>query len=368
MRAIHILSALSLLAVVACGDDDEGPVAPVTPPPPEPPPPAAYDFSPIINDYVNLTVLATYVDLGNQATALKDAVGAFAADPTQANIEAAATAWIATREPWEASEGFLFGPVAFLSLDPSLDSWPLDQSQLQEVLDSNFELTADFIRDGLNFNLRGFHTVEFLLFRGGEARQAADVTAREIEYLVAVTEVLYDDALLLHSSWTEGYEGGGPRAFADEFRDAGMAGSRYLSQTDAILEIIEGMIVILDEVGNGKIADPHAEMDPAIVESWFSWNSLTDFGNNVKSVRNAYMGGYHKNDRGTGLHEFIHERNEDLDHHIVELIDEAEAAVDAIPEPFRNNLDAETEIEAAIEAMNHLVEELEELKDVVRAG
>jgi uncharacterized iron-regulated protein len=131
-------------------------------------------------------------------------------------ISAAAAAWVATREPWEASEGFLFGPVAFLSLDPSLDSWPLDQGVLQDVLDSAFDLTADFIRDGLNANLRGFHTVEFLLFRGGEPRQAGDVTDREAEYLVAVTEVLRDDAVLLHEAWTEGYEGGGPRAFAEK--------------------------------------------------------------------------------------------------------------------------------------------------------
>ncbi len=365
-RIKHLLATLSLIAVAGCGGDDEGPTAPVVP---EPPAEQAYDFSPIVRDYVDRTVLATYADLSNQANALQTAVEAFAGDRTQANLDAAAAAWIATREPWEASEGFLFGPAAFLSLDPSLDSWPLDQGVLQDVLDSAFDLTADFIRDGLNANLRGFHTVEFLLFRGGEPRQAADVTDREAEYLVAVTEVLRDDAVLLHEAWTEGYEGGGPRAFADEFRDAGMVGSRYLSQADAVLEMIEGMSNILDEVGNGKIGDPYAEQDPAIVESWFSWNSLIDFANNVRSVQNAYMGGYHKGTRGVGLTSFVAERNSTLDTRIRSEIEAALDAVEAIPSPFRNNLDAQLEIDAAIAALNVVVGTLQEaLKPLVLEG
>ena len=252
-----LLSVPVLMLALACGDDSD-PVAPPTPPP-APPPAAAYDFSPILNAYVDGVVVATYADLDAQATTLNEAVQAFAADPTQDNLNAAAEAWIATREPWEASEGFLFGPVAFLSLDPSLDSWPLDQAQLQEVLDSNFELSPDFIYEGLNAALRGFHTVEFLLFRGGEPRNAADVTERETEYLVAATQVLYDDAALLHESWTSAVDGVGPRAFGEEFKNAGNAGSRYLSHQEAILELIEGMIVIADEVGNGKISDPFTQ-------------------------------------------------------------------------------------------------------------
>lgn len=366
------LSVPVLMLTLACGDDSD-PVAPPTPtpaPPPAPPPPAAaYDFSPILNAYVDGVVVATYADLDAQATTLNEAVQAFAADPTQDNLNAAAEAWIATREPWEASEGFLFGPVAFLSLDPSLDSWPLDQAQLQEVLDSNFELSPDFIYEGLNAALRGFHTVEFLLFRGGEPRNAADVTEREIEYLVAATQVLYDDAALLHESWTSAVEGVGPRAFGEEFKNAGNAGSRYLSHQEAILELIEGMIVIADEVGNGKISDPFTQKNPAIVESWFSWNSLTDFKNNARSIQNAYLGGYHKGERGTGLSAFVAAEDAALDTRIQAEIQAAYDAIDAIPEPFRNNLDAAAEIEAAMAALNVVVETFEsDLKPLVRAS
>ncbi|MEM7417275.1 MAG: imelysin family protein [Gemmatimonadota bacterium] len=326
-----------------------------------------FDFTEIIEAYVDQTVVATYADLETQATALRAAVAAFDGDQSQANLDAAANAWIASREPWEASEGFLFGPVAFLGLDPSLDSWPLDQAQLDDVLASSFDLSPDFIREGLNATLRGFHTVEFLLFRDGQPRTAGDVTDREREYLVAATEVLFEDATLLQEAWTSAVDGVGPRAFADEFRNAGQAGSRYLSQTEAILELIEGMIVIADEVGNGKINDPFTEQDPAIVESWFSWNSLTDFANNVRSIQNAYLGGYHKGTRGTGLNSYVAGEDPALDTRIQAEIQAALDAVGDVPEPFRSNLDANAEINAAIAALNTLVATFEnDLKALVR--
>ena len=38
--------------------------------------------------------------------------------------------------PWETSEAFLFGPVADKGLDPNMDSWPLDQDGIVQILTS----------------------------------------------------------------------------------------------------------------------------------------------------------------------------------------------------------------------------------------
>ena len=38
--------------------------------------------------------------------------------------------------PWEQSEAFLFGPVDILGLDPNMDSWPLDQVAIVNILNS----------------------------------------------------------------------------------------------------------------------------------------------------------------------------------------------------------------------------------------
>jgi predicted lipoprotein len=280
-------------------------------------------------------------------------------------LDAACRKWRDARIPWEQSESFLFGPAAYQSLDPLLDSWPLDQAQLDQVLAGNQELTAEYVRNGLGAVLRGFHTIEYLLFRDGEARFARDVTIREKEYMVAVSQVLRDDCIKLWALWhgSEGINGLEAEVLAElevdagtgygyEFRNAGSAGSRYVSQKDAIDEIIQGSMDIADEVGNGKLADPFNANNPLLVESWFSWNSLNDFKNNMRSIENSFYGGIHKN--GQSLNAFIAEKDVHVSAQLRTKIDEAIAAIGNIPEPFRNNLDKAEQIQAAIDAVNEL--------------
>jgi uncharacterized iron-regulated protein len=304
------------------------------------PEPQAYDFSATLADFSEHVALATYLDMKTNGAALSAAAVDFAADPTnQSKLDAVASAWVSMREPWEASEAFLFGPAEFLSLDPALDSWPVDRQQLDAVLSSSLDLTPANIANGLGPALRGFHTVEYLVFRNGAPRAVNDVTQREREYLVAVASVLADDAAALHDEWAGG--------FAQEFAQAGQQGSRYAHESDAVLEIAEGMAGILDEVANGKIADPYDQQNPELVESQFSWNSLTDFANNIRSVRNAYQGGYHLGTDGVGLDQFVASKDPALDARLKAELQMAIDKIGDIPAPFRNNLNAAVEIEAA---------------------
>ena len=341
-KLFSIVLALSLLPYWGCSDEDDPVIS------------EQNDYSQIITTYADEVVVETYHDLEENAGNLKSAVDVFFLSSTQMNLDAACDAWKAARAPWENSEAFLFGPVAFLSLDPSMDSWPLDQSQLQQVLISQFDLTPEFIRDGLGYSLRGFHTIEYLLFRDGGPRNVADVTDREKEYLSSVAQILLEDTETLHNEWDGG--------FRDEFVNAGKSGSRYASQVQAVQEIIEGIITIADEVGNGKIGGPFLTKDVQSVESQFSWNSLTDFKNNIISIENAYLGRNPSGIDGMGLDDFVREKNSNLDTRVKQEITEAYNAIDAIPEPFRNNLNADTQIAAAINACNTLLNTI--LEDV----
>jgi uncharacterized iron-regulated protein len=337
-KILSILITVIMLIYWGCSEDK-----PITP--------EQNDYSQIITGYADEVVVATYHELEEKAGELKTSVDVFVQNSNQANLDAACDAWRDAREPWEMSEAFLFGPVAFLSLDPSLDSWPLDQAQLQSVLESQFELTPEFIREGLGYSLRGFHTIEYLLFRDGNPRNANDVTQREKEYLSSVTQVLFEDTETLHNEWQNG--------FRDEFVNAGFSGSRYASQVQALQEIIEGIITIADEVGNGKIGDPYLTKDVQSVESQFSWNSLTDFKDNITGIENAYLGRNPDGVDGTGLDDFVREINQALDTRVKLEIIAAYNAIDAIPEPFRNNLNA-SEIPAAIDACNTIMNTFQE--------
>lgn len=140
---------------------------------------AETDLKPIIVDYVNNVVKPTYELLVTRNVALNTAVRALANNPSTSTFAAAANAWMEAREPWEMSEAFLFGPVADLGLDPNMDSWPLDAAALKNILSNGrfeeLEWEGEFDEEdetiGAAQNVRGFHTLEFLLFYMGQPRQ-----------------------------------------------------------------------------------------------------------------------------------------------------------------------------------------------------
>ena len=133
---------------------------------------------PVVENYVDVVVLPTYSDLKDKVATLYDKVDALAKNPTNQAFKDACDAWISAREPWEKSEAFLFGPVADQGLDPNMDSWPLDQAAIVNILNSGdysqMEWSGDYSEDSEAIsaaqNVRGFHTLEFLLFKDGQAR------------------------------------------------------------------------------------------------------------------------------------------------------------------------------------------------------
>ena len=315
----------------------------------------AYDAATMLNDFANTVVLATYTDLDNKAGELLAAVKALAEDTTQANLEKAQQAWVATRTPWEQSEAFLFGPVDTQGLDPALDSWPVDRVSLQGVLDGGKELTADFVKDGLEVTQKGFHTIEFLLFREGDQRKVSDITDRELEYLVASTEYLKESTSQLRLAWAPEGEN-----FSNTVASAGKEGNAvYRSQSSAVQEMVNGMITIADEVANGKISDPYNEKDTTLVESQFSFNSISDFQDNIRGIQNVYMGKF-MND-GQGLNEFVNDVDVDLDSRFQSEVQNAIDTIGAIPDPFRDSITSNrSAVQAAIDAVSKVQLTLEQ--------
>lgn len=333
------------------------------------------DYTVILADYVDKTVISTYAEMKDQSQILHEKVEELKVNPTQETLNACCLQWAKTRSPWEKSEAFLFGPAEYKSLDPLLDSWPLDQSQLEQVLAGKQALTAIYVKEGLGAVLRGFHTIEYLLFRDGSPRNLADVTAREFEYLTAVTEVLRDDSFTLWVLWhgdsalseqeqtlLDDLELAPGKGFGYEFKSAGNSGSRYASQKDAIDQLIQGCIDITDEVGNSKIAGPYTSKNVLTVESQYSWNSLTDFKDNIRSIENSLYGGSDATKRGESLSALIKKKNPALETEIANNIQAAIAAINGVPEPFRNHLNSTSQITAALDALSTLGKSLEKLK------
>ena len=336
-----LLATSFVIGCIGCGEDDtmsDG---------------DSYDAGPMLNHFANNVVLAVYTDLDNKAGELLAAVKALESDTTQSNLEKAQQAWVATRVPWERSEAFLFGPVDTQGLDPALDSWPVDRINLQSVIDSNDNLTVDYV-SGLEDTQKGFHTIEYLLFREGDQRQASDITDREMEYLVATTENLKASTSQLQKAWAPDGEN-----FSNTVASAGEGNNVYPSQSAGVQEMVNGMITIADEVANGKISDPFNEQDTTLVESQFSFNSISDFQNNIRGIQSVYMGN-HNND-GPGLDEFVSSNDAELDTRFQSEVMKAIDAIGAIPDPFRDSITGNRPaVQAAIDAVSQVQLTLEQ--------
>lgn len=334
MKTLHpnrrhraLVAALTLAPfVAACSDDDDGSGD------------ALFNDPDIVADFVDQTVIPTYEELDDEAAALDAAADALRASPTENTLLAAREAWHAARVPWEMSEAFLFGPVDAFGYDPAMDSWPLASGDLEALIASDSQFTPAQIAQ-LDDTLKGFHAIEYLLFSEDGTNDLATVleglSARDLDYLVALTTDLNRVTSLLVTAWTDNIDGGA--SYRDVFVTAGQGSTAYPSLTTAAQEIINGILIITDEVANGKIAEPFDNRDVNAVESQYSFNSLIDFQNNIRGAKAAYQGdagvGGHT---GKGMDEFVAAQDAALNARILAEFDAAIAAIGEIPEPFRD--------------------------------
>lgn len=327
----------------------------------------------IINHISYNVILATYQSLANQTAALRNSIETLAADPTQANLDNAQAAWRAARVPWETSESFLFGPVDSLGIDPMLDTWPLNKLDLDQVLQSNRVITTDFVR-ALGTNLQGFHTIEYLLFGDGvnsNTKSAGSLTTKQLEYLKATSTLLAQHTAELHHAWSTNYdpENSSLPGYVTVISRPGFDNQFYTSERAVMEEFVQGMMGIVDEVANGKIADPMGgdigSANMALVESPFAWNSLNDFTNNIRSVLNIYTG-QNLGSSGPGIKALVENVDPDLaarvEQQIIDCMNIIQAIRPANGGDFGQAIfthDGRARAQAAIEALNALHATLE---------
>ncbi|SHH29667.1 imelysin family protein [Ferrimonas marina] len=370
MTSVRPLTAAILLAMTlgACGgssDDDSDTPAPVTPPANTG---FDYDATEMIASLTDTVIVAGYANLEQGMTDLHLAADNLRNDPTAENLLAAQNAWKAARQPWERGEAHIFGPIDALSIDPHLDTWPLNTVDLQAQLANNSGFDPEMIKTW-NDDVQGFHTMEYLLFGDGvdnNQKSIEAMTSQEREYLVSLALVAMDYSSQLVQAWTLSYDGG--ESYAEALKEPG--NNFYSANLAVVEELVNGLIGIVDEVGNGKIADPFGASlelaDTSLVESQYSWNSLLDFSDNIIGVQTVYRGeGVGQSDQ-PGLDDWVRAADADL----ADRIDgEIQAAVDAIlaiagenDMPFRQAILDEAgraRVQSAVDALTTLQSSLE---------
>lgn len=261
-------------------------------------------------DYVDNTVVATYRNLADYNKQLVADLNAMSDD---AGVAKACETWKQSRKWWEFSEAFLFGAAGDYAIDPHTDTWPFDRTQFDKYMslyknaklgEEGFENETNTINEAIatGQNLTGFHAVEYLIFREGQPRHFADMTANEIYFAKTAAQDLYLSSLKLVSAWG-GKVSADEQALLDEvefsssinygenFKNAGNAGSTYSTVVLASKEIIAGANDIIGEVRDSKIGAPATGEDVNYIESPHAHNSIQDFYDNIMSVKHALYGG-----------------------------------------------------------------------------
>lgn len=338
--------------------------------------------------YVDNTVLPTYSKMADAAIRMQELCHTMQEHHsdgtlTQADIKAAGEAWKEARKYWELSEAFLFGPAANHNIDPHIDSWPLDKAAMDNLLTQIRSGNAWTLENNGGYGLIGFHAVEYMLFEltadeNASLVHSTNYTPEEMEYLVAVADDLCQQCVCLEACWagTENLSAEKQAILEDaeldygenygwEMKNAHQPGSRFKTYQECAEEIIQGCIDIADEVGNTKIGRPHIGSsleDKNYIESPYSLNSIEDFADNIRSIKNAYCG---SKSGDASVSDYVKSVDSAVDAKVRKCIDDAIAAIELIPEPFAKNATGSLSAAAVEAAGETLVAALEEANAVV---
>ncbi len=342
----------------------------------------------ILSNYINTVVIPTYRQLADAAIDLAEDCTDLT---TQAKVDKACQDWKTARKEWELSEAFLFGAAADYNIDPHIDSWPLDLTQLDAVLKAG-DIESRIENGTAGYGLLGFHAVEYVIFKEGSSGDASNrnraystITPAEAVFAAAVAADMRDQCIRLEAAWAgldkvstakqkilEEAELEPTTNYGDRIVSAGLAGNtKYKTQAAAFEEILVGASDIANEVGNAKISDPYESHQWSDVESPHSWNSVTDFIDNILSVRNAYYGTLDGSVSSQSLSSHVAQIDKAADAAVKAQLNATIEALKAIPTPFRNYISETTDaatkakIEAAIDACNALVESLDAAQEAV---
>ncbi len=370
--AYMVLGASFMTGFSACSDNENTPE-------PEELSQQEQALKAVIEDYVNKSVVPTYKGLADAAIELADACRAMCnAGPsnlTEDMVKQAGEKWITARRYWELSEAWLYGAAADYNIDPHIDTWPLDKTAMENMLNNESQMAqmkdeesaATYVSNSLGQGLLGFHAIEYMLFEPANAttdqtspRPAGKFTANELYYMAAVADDLRNQCVRLEISWTD--EGTYSESsekwtyladaeleptfyYGESMKNAGQGGSKYKSYAEAVQELLVGAQDIADEVGGQKIGNPignGVENDANYIESPYALNSITDFIDNLKSVRTAYMG--YQTENGVtenyiqpvehSLSDYIKTVDPELDTKVINTIEGAIEAIGNMKEPF----------------------------------
>ncbi len=320
----------------------------------------------VVSNLVDNVIVPTYTELADETEQLEATLNGLDVNSiSQKDVDKACDLFKKARKTWEQSEAFLGGAASDFDVDPTIDSWPLNRSLLLNYFSSG-TMDEDMLDDA---SILGFHALEFILFRNGQPRNVSEFKsndtykgftsvsgAKELLYAQQVCKLLKERTFQLQVAWEGETAKNADRvqvvknadleyvtskgiSFGENMKKAGETASTFSSLKDAIAQILsddEGSAAaIANEVGTAKIANPFSAGYIFYVESPYSYNSITDFQDNIRSIRNVWYGSRSGSADGKNFNDFFVKTNKSAtSSNIVTLFNDAINKIGNIPAPF----------------------------------
>ena len=320
----------------------------------------------VMNNLVSNVIVPTYTKLADDVEDLEKTLNGLTVNSiTQTQINKACDDFKDARENWERSEAFLMGAASDFDVDPTIDSWPLNRTLLLSYFNNG--MNDEILEDA---TILGFHALEFILFRNGQPRKVAELQgndtyknftgvsgAKELAYAQTICKLLKERCFQLQVAW-EGetsknaarmavvkaaglsYTTGNGLTFGENLTTAGNnSKSTFPTLKAAIAQVLsddEGSCgAIATEVGTAKIANPFSASDISYVESPYSYNSIPDFQDNIRSIRNVWYGSTNGADSGNSFNSFFASVGQRATNtNVVNAFNNAITRIGQIPAPF----------------------------------
>ncbi len=320
----------------------------------------------VVSNLVDNVIVPTYTELADETEQLEATLNGLDVNSiSQKDVDKACDLFKKARKTWEQSEAFLGGAASDFDVDPTIDSWPLNRSLLLNYFTSG-TMDEDMLDDA---SILGFHALEFILFRNGQPRNVSEFKsndtykgftsvsgAKELLYAQQVCKLLKERTFQLQVAWEGETAKNADRvqvvknadleyvtskgiSFGENMKKAGETASTFSSLKDAIAQILsddEGSAAaIANEVGTAKIANPFSAGYIFYVESPYSYNSITDFQDNIRSIRNVWYGSRSGSADDKNFNDFFVKTNKSAtSSNIVTLFNDAINKIGNIPAPF----------------------------------
>jgi len=350
----------------------------------------ARELTPVVSHYA-VIVQATYRDTLTATLALRRAVHAFVAAPSEAKLVTARQAWLAARERYALTEAFRFyaGPIDNGSgPEPRINSWPVDESFIDGIIgrpgaglvnDRSFTidkkmLSAANVRDGEENVAPGWHAIEFLLWgqdvsaSGPGERSYTDYVAskapnaaRRGRYLQVVTDLLVDDLTDVLRAWAP---------------DKANYRRQFVREGDESLRrIIVGLgMLTRSELAGERLEVPLASQDQEDEQSCFSDNTHRDIVGNARGLQNVWLGRYTRLDgsvvEGLSLHELVAAKDAALAEQLTQRMAQSIVLAEAIVAPFDREIVGDASAPGRVRVrrvVDSLVQQAAGLLDAARA-